>query len=198
MIKRIIILAWISLSVVLNTSAQTEEELKPSVLKQHKEAFFASDSADVIVKDIGKIHRTVHGALNNTAFDRPIPYVVKLNEKGNISIDMPCGDEETDEYYYVSVLTQHYNLDSALVLAKIKGVDAIFQFEGYSYDRYAREAEIACVTVRQIENLYYVNAAIRFPKTEMIIDKKALKKNLRILEKRSRNNLTNHKHNHKK
>lgn len=177
---------WISLSVVLRTYAQTTEELKQTILQKHKEAFFASDSADVLANDLGKIRRTVHGALDNTAFDRPIPYVVKLSETGNISTGLPCGDEETDEYYYVSVLAQHNNLDSALVLAKIKGVDVIFQFEGYSYDRYMREAEIACVTVRQIEDLFYVNAAIRFPKTEIIINKKALNKNLRKLEKRSK------------
>lgn len=183
--KRIIILMWISLSVVLSTYAQTTEELKQAILQKHKEAFFASDSADVLANDLGKIRHTVHGALDNTAFDRPIPYVVKLSEKGNISMDMPCGDEETDEYYYVSVLAQHNNLDSALVLAKVKGVDVIFQFEGYSYDRYMREAEIACVTVRQIEDLFYVNAAIRFPKTTFVVNEKVLKRNMRKLNKES-------------
>jgi len=149
-------------------------------MQKSKSTFFAMDSAVVILHDLGWV-----GQLKDKAkfSENAIPSVYRLVNKDRYTFELPCWDFDTDEYRSASVVTEHKCLDSALVQAKIDGVDDIFRrsqtyISGHSrkdaldyhvdsvayvedYADYMRKAQFACLCIMKTPKKYIVNATIR-------------------------------------
>lgn len=129
-------------------------------LQLSKEAFFASDSAEIIVRDLGWAERFITGAKIS---EGSLPSVFRGDEHG-FSVELPCWEMDTPEYFTANVVVEHSRIDSALILAKIKGVDEQFimqKFENYTYTDYMRNAMFSCVCISKNNKKYIVNASIR-------------------------------------
>lgn len=155
-------------------------EKMEQAFQRSRDAFFASDSADNIINDLGWAKRLVTDAKIQ---EGTIPSVYK-NKGATFTIELPCWEEDTDEYMSSNVIAEHKRLDSALVKAKIQGVDEIFRRsktnETYSKDNkgelhldsieyvdnyadYARNAVFSCLCIMKSKKKYLVNATIRIP-----------------------------------
>lgn len=157
-------------------------------LQRKKAEFFVSDSAYIVAHDLGWVRRIVSDAKIS---DNSTPLVYKnINETG-FTIELPCWDVDTDTYRSAVVVTEHSRLDSALIKAKIEGVDNIFlrsncyiktsstdigeyktdSIEYYdSYTDYIRNARFSCVCITKGKKTYIVNATIHIPIKLDILD----------------------------
>ena len=143
----------LSRDIVYDENAEKYQQ----ALQRSKDAFFASDSADIIYNNLGWAERL----LNETEFD-------------------------TDEFLAASVVVEHKQLGSALVEAKMQGVDAIYSCSNQrivahsnekddyvvdtieyteQYADYMRKAQFACLCIMKEKKKYIVNATIRIPKS---------------------------------
>ena len=148
--------------------------------QQAKDKFLMLDSADAIMQDIGWTGRIVKEA----KIQESIPSVYKSVNNTGFTIELPCWEYDTDEYYSATVLVEHTNLDSALVRAKVQGVDDIYSRskvnESFhyneqkelildsieytnSYAEYMERAQFSCLCITKDKKKYIVNATIRIP-----------------------------------
>lgn len=153
-------------------------------LQRSKDKFYALDSANAIMQDLGWAKRIVKEAKIS---ENTIPTVFKRVNEESFTIELPCWDFDTDgysnEYMSVSVIVEHIQLDSALVKAKMKGVEDLFaqsetqvvsryNEDGYvidsveyvdNYVDYAGMAQFSCLCITKYKKKYIVNATIRIP-----------------------------------
>ena len=128
-------------------------------LQLSKEAFFALDSAEMIVRDLGWAERFITGAKIS---EGSLPSVFRGDEQG-FSVELPCWESDTNDHLSVTVVTEHAKLDSALIRAKIKGVDELFiaqRIDSYTYADYMHNAMFSCVCITKEKKKYIVNATI--------------------------------------
>ena len=152
-------------------------------LQRSKDAFFASDSADIIYNNLGWAERL----LNETKISGSnMPSVFKSIDNDRFTIELPCWEFDTDEFLAASVVVEHKQLGSALVEAKMQGVDAIYSCSNQrivahsnekddyvvdtieyteQYADYMRKAQFACLCIMKEKKKYIVNATIRIPKS---------------------------------
>lgn len=173
-------------------------------LQRSKDAFFATDSADIIYNNLGWAGRLLTDAKISGAH---IPFVYKSIDGDRFTIEMPCWGYDTYEYWISTVVVEHKQLDSALVKAKMQGVDDIYMrsekyISGHSeseafdfhidsvafvrdYAEYMREASFACLFIIEEKKKYIVNATIQIPNPKYIDDRKAFEKfNEEVLRER--------------
>lgn len=161
-------------------------------LQMHKSEFFANDSANAIVRDLGWAERLISGA-KFTA--ESLPIVFRGNEHG-FSVELPCWEMDSEEYRAANVIVEHGRIDSALILAKIQGVDELLMksesrityhsndstdwhtdsitFES-SYEEIMRKARFSCVCIAKNKKKYIVNATIRVPNRRYLDEDKVRK-----------------------
>ena len=128
-------------------------------LQLSKEAFFTLDSAEMIVRDLGWAERFITGAKIS---EGSLPSVFRGDEQG-FSVELPCWESDTNDHLSVTVVTEHAKLDSALIRAKIKGVDELFiaqKIGSYTYADYMHNAMFSCVCITKEKKKYIVNATI--------------------------------------
>lgn len=128
-------------------------------LQLSKEAFFALDSAEMIVRDLGWAERFITGAKIS---EGSLPSVFRGDEHG-FSVELPCWEMDTPKYIIANVVVEHSRIDSALILARIKGVDELYvmqKIDDYTYTDYMRNAKFSCVCLIKEKKKYIVNATI--------------------------------------
>lgn len=152
-------------------------------LQRSKDAFFATDSSTIIYNNLGWAERLLTGAKIS---DTNIPSVFKSIDNDRFTIKLPCWESDTEEFWVSSVVVEHKSLDSALIKAKIQGVDDIYMrsetyISGHSgkeawdyhvdsvayvqdYADYIRKAQFACLCIVKEKKKYIVNATIQIPK----------------------------------
>lgn len=137
------------------------------------------------VDDLGWVERILREAKIE---ENTIPTVYKSTDNGaGFTVELPCWEYDSDEYHTANVVIEHKRLDSALVKAKIQGLDDIYykyaQCHTYHYENneltldsinymvnfagYMREAQFSCLCIKKTRNLYIVNATIRIPIRKM-------------------------------
>ena len=148
-------------------------------LQLSKEAFFAQDSAEMIVRDLGWAERFITGAKIS---EGSLPSVFR-GDKHGFSVELPCWETDSHEYN-ANVVVEHARIDSALILAKIQGVDELLmkseshisysttdsinwqidkiEYES-SYEEIMRKARFTCVCIVKEKKKYLVNATISLP-----------------------------------
>ena len=144
---------------------ETAEKFQ-QVLLRSKNQFLQSDSADIIMHDIGWANRIVNEAKIS---ENTIPSVFKKVNDKSFTVELPCWDFDTDEFWAATVRVEHKRLDSALVNAKIQGVDDIFMRVMDDYKDYMRKAQFSCLYIVKWRKKYMVNATILIPKKEYIL-----------------------------
>lgn len=164
------------------------EAICQQALQKSKDTFWENDSASIIVNDLGWAQAFVNDPKDIRILAIPksnaMPPVYRSQDGHNFSPELyPCFDFDTQEYRSSSVIAEHVRLDSALVRAKILGVDDIFgrsgqrieYEEGYtirsvaytdSYTDYMRKAQFSCVSIIKAKKKYIVNATICIPNKE--------------------------------
>lgn len=161
---------YICVVLVLVSCASKKQALVPVVhdentnklyqaLQLSKDAFFALDSAEMIVRDLGWAERFITGAKIS---EGSLPSVFRGDEQG-FSVELPCWESDTNEHLTATVVTEHAKLDSALILARIKGVDELYvmqKIDDYTYTDYMRNAKFSCVCLIKEKKKYIVNATI--------------------------------------
>lgn len=171
--KRNKLLYYLTLLLVLVSCASKKQAVVPIVhdenadklyqaLQLSKDAFFASDSAEIIVRDLGWAERFITGAKIS---EGSLPSVFRGDEHG-FSVELPCWETDSPEYFTANVVVEHSRIDSALILAKIKGVDEQFimqKIDNYTYIDYMRNAMFSCLFITLEKKKYIVNATIRIP-----------------------------------
>lgn len=128
-------------------------------LQLSKDAFFALDSAEIIVRDLGWAERFITGAKIS---EGSLPSVFRGDEQG-FSVELPCWEMDTPKYIIANVVVEHSRIDSALILARIKGVDELYvmqKIDDYTYTDYMRNAKFSCVCLIKEKKKYIVNATI--------------------------------------
>ena len=169
----------LSRDIVYDENAEKYQQ----ALQRSKDAFFASDSADIIYNNLGWAERL----LNETKISGSnMPSVFKSIDNDRFTIELPCWEFDTDEFLAASVVVEHKQLGSALVEAKMQGVDAIYSCSNQrivahsnekddyvvdtieyteQYADYMRKAQFACLCIIKKKKKYIVNATIRIPKS---------------------------------
>ena len=169
----------LSRDIVYDENAEKYQQ----ALQRSKDAFFASDSADIIYNNLGWAERL----LNETKIScSNMPSVFKSIDNDRFTIELPCWEFDTDEFLAASVVVEHKQLGSALVEAKMQGVDAIYSCSNQrivahsnekddyvvdtieyteQYADYMRKAQFACLCIMKEKKKYIVNATIRIPKS---------------------------------
>lgn len=147
----------LSKNIVYDANA---EKLQQS-LQHNKDIFFTTDSADIICRDLGWAERIVSGAKISM---HTIPFVFKNVDNNVFSVEMPCQEFDTNEFWASTVIVEHKRLDSALVKAKIQGVDDIYVRLMDDYEDYMRKAQFSCLCITKEKTKYIVNATIRVPR----------------------------------
>lgn len=169
----------LSRDIVYDENAEKYQQ----ALQRSKDAFFASDSADIIYNNLGWAERL----LNETKISGSnMPSVFKSIDNDRFTIELPCWEFDTDEFLAASVVVEHKQLGSALVEAKMQGVDAIYSCSNQrivahsnekddyvvdtieyteQYADYMRKAQFACLCIMKEKKKYIVNATIRIPKS---------------------------------
>lgn len=169
-----------NLSNDITYDANTEKYIQ--ALQRSKDAFLVTDSADIICNDLGWARRLVNGAKIE---ENTIPSLYKNEGDGLFRVSLPCQEYDSDEFWVSTVVVEHKQLDSALIKAKIQGVDDIFsrsenQIKAHSdsevdfivdsvayvnnYADYMRKAQFACLCIVKAKKKYIVNATVRIPK----------------------------------
>lgn len=157
-----------------------ESEKLQQSLQHNKDAFFATDSADIICRDLGWAERIVSGAKISM---HTIPFVFKNVDNNVFSVEMPCQEFDTDEFWASTVIVEHKRLDSALVKAKIQGVDDIYVRLMDDYEDYMRKAQFSCLCIMKEKTKYIVNATILIPKKRLSISPDLEKESNRISQR---------------
>ncbi len=158
---------------------QNAEKMQKAFL-QAKDKFLMSDSVDAIMQDIGWTRRI----LKEAKIQGSVPSVYRSINNNGFTIELPCWEYDTDEYHSAIVIVEHTNLDSALVRAKIQGVDDIYSRsetnESFHYNEqkefildsieysnnyaeYMEKAQFSCLCITKDKKKYIVNATIRIP-----------------------------------
>ena len=155
-------------------------------LQRSKDAFLATDSADIISNDLGWAKRLVNGAKVEV---NTIPSVYKNEGDGLFRVSLPCQEYDSDEFWVSTVVVEHKQLDSALIKAKIQGVDDIYieRSDSYeesswnenlyymidsiqytdNYSEFIRRATLSCVYIIKTHETYIVNATIFIPRFKL-------------------------------
>lgn len=162
--------------VVYDINAQKFQQL----LQRKKASFMSSDSAANIVCDLGWAERIVTDA---KIPEHNVPSVFRLVEGTSdvFSVQSPCVEINSEEYLSAIVFAEHVQLDSALINAKIKGVDAIYMQLKDDYADYMRKARFSCLCIVRDKKKYIVNATVFVPLKEFIIDENKIDKNINKL-----------------
>lgn len=157
-----------------------ELQIQQQLFNRYKSEFMKSDSSAIIVRDLGWAERVLTDA---KIPECDIPPVFKLVEGTSdvFSVQSPCVDINSEEYLSAVVFAEHVQLDSALINAKIKGVDAIYMQLMDDYADYMRKARFSCLCVMKAKKKYIVNATVFIPRKKFVIDEEALKENLNKL-----------------
>ena len=141
-------------------------EMCRKLLQRSKDAFFATDSANVICNDLGWVKRLLSEAKIS---DTNMPSVFKRTDNDRFTMELPCWEFDTDEFWAATVVVEHKQLDSAIVNAKIQGVDDIFMRVVDDYADYMRKAQFSCLCLTKGKKKYLVNATILIPKKEIML-----------------------------
>ena len=161
-----------------------EVETYQQVFQRSKDKFLLSDSANAITQDLGWAKRIVTEAKIS---ENTIPYVFKCVNDNCFTLELPCWEFDTPDYKSANVVVEHNRLDSALVKAKMQGIDEIYicnsdkcydssstiKFEHSidsieyqdDYADYVRYARFSCICITKTKNKYIVNATIVIPRT---------------------------------
>lgn len=131
-------------------------------LQRSKDIFFASDSSNTIYYDLGWAGLLLTDAKIS---EKTIPSVYKSIDNDRFTIELPCWEFDTDEYWAATVVVEHKQLDSALVKAKMQGVDDIYMRAMGDYVDYMSKAQFACICIVKEKKKYIVNATIRIQKS---------------------------------
>lgn len=168
-------------------------EIYQRALQRSRDQFYAMDSANAIAQDLGWAKRIVKEA--KISGNAAIPSVFKIVDDESFTIELPCWEFETDgysnAYQSVSVLVEHNQLDSALIKAKMQGVEDLFSQsetrvashynadEGYmidsiefvdNYADYIGKAQFSCLCIMKQKKKYIINATIRIPNKNYITE----------------------------
>lgn len=196
-IARTIVIVIISFIIMIPLHAQRNEKRQVisvfeqsddkcnKAMQESKNLFWLSDSATIIANELGWAKVFLTDSMSIKILDAPkgdmMPPVYRSDDgKSYFTEFYPCWDFDTPEYLYSSVVAEHLLLDSALVKAKIQGVDDIFirsgqqikYEEGYTnytiaytdnYIDYIRSAQFSCVCILKAKKKYIVNSTIRIP-----------------------------------
>ena len=189
--KRNKLLYYLTLLLVLVSCASKKQAVVPVVhdeitdklyqaLQHRKDEFFASDSAEMIVRDLGWAERFITGAKIS---EGSLPSVFRGDEHG-FSVELPCWETDSPEYFTANVVVEHSRIDSALILAKMRGADELLMKSGYNisylttdsinwqidkiefkccYEEIMRKARFSCVCIAKEKKKYIVNATIQIP-----------------------------------
>ena len=157
--------------------ANIEKSLK--TFQQRKNQFFVSDSAQALIQNIGWAQRIVSDAKIKM---EDIPSVYKNIDNSHFSVELPCWEFDSPEYQTANVIVEHRRIDSAIVLAKIKGIDEIYyrsqvqvvsqlhERDEYhvdsvkysdTYEYYVRNAYLTCLCISKRKKIFIVNATIQ-------------------------------------
>lgn len=149
--------------VIENLVVDPESQQLQYALLEEKAAFMGTDSSAIIVRDLGWAERVLTDAKIS---DHDIPPVFRLVEGTNdvFSVQSPCFEINSEEYLSAVVFTEHVRIDSALINAKIKGVDAIYMQLMDDYADYMRKARFSCLCVMKDKKKYVVNATVFVPR----------------------------------
>ena len=135
-------------------------------LKKGKDVFFATDSANVICNNLGWAESLLTEAkISKTN----MPSVFRSSDNDRFTIEMPCWEFDTNEFWAANVVVEHKRLDSALVKAKVQGVDDIYMRIAYDYGDYMRNAQFSCLCITKRKKKYIINATILIPKKKFLI-----------------------------
>lgn len=167
----------LSNDIVYDANAEKYQQ----ALQRSKNAFFATDSADIIYNSLGWAERLLTEAKIS---EISMPSVFKSADNDRFTIELPCWEYDTEEFWTSTVVVEHKQLDSALVKAKMQGVDDIYsrsssrivaqhdekddyvvdtiEYKGL-YADYMRKAQFACLCIKKDKKKYIVNATIRIP-----------------------------------
>jgi len=117
-----------------------------------------------IINDLGWVERIV----NSTKIkEDEIPSVYKSTENNTFTVELPCWESDTDEYYTACVIVENKHLDNAIVAAKKQGINDIRRSINDSAgikSEYINKAQFACLCIMKTQKKYIVNATIRIPK----------------------------------
>lgn len=126
--------------------------------QRKSEKTFVSDSANNLSCNIGWVAQLV---ANYKIKMNTMPYVFKRIDAERFSIELPCWENDNDESLVANVISEHHQLDSAMILAKQQGVDIIHNQLLYNYEECLNNAEFSCVCIVKEKKKYIVNATIR-------------------------------------
>ena len=135
------------------------------LLQRSKDTFFATDSANVICNNLGWAERLLTEAKIS---DTNMPSVFKRIDNDRFTIELPCWEFDTDEFLAATVVVEHKQLDSALMKAKMQGVDDIYMRLADDYENYMRKAQFSCLCIVKGKKKYIVNATILIPKKKFV------------------------------
>lgn len=128
--------------------------------QRKSEKTFVSDSSNNLSCNIGWVAQLV---ANYKIKMNTMPYVFKRIDAERFSIELPCWENDNDEFLVANVLAEHSQLDSALILAKQQGADIIHNQLLYNDEECLNNAEFSCVCILKEKKKYIVNATIRTP-----------------------------------
>lgn len=128
--------------------------------QRKSEKTFVSDSSNNLSCNIGWVAQLV---ANYKIKMNTMPYVFKKIDAERFAIELPCWENDNDESFVANVISEHNQLDSALILAKKQGVDIIHNHLLYNYAECMNNAEFSCVCIQKEKKKYIVNATIRMP-----------------------------------
>ena len=169
----------LSNDIVYDANAEKYQQ----ALQRSKNTFFTIDSANIICNDLGWAERLLTDVKIS---DTNIPSVYKSIDNDRFAIELPCWGIDTDEFWATTVVVEHKQLDSALIKAKVQGVDDIYSRSSSRvvahYDKkddyvvdtieyteqyvdYMRKAQFACLSIMQEKKKYIVNATIEIHKS---------------------------------
>ena len=156
-------------------------EKEQAAFQKIKNEFLMSDSAYAIMHDIGWTRRIANEVKIK---ENTLPSIFRIVNDESFTIELPCWELDTEQFYAANVIVENTNLDSALVYAKIQGVDDIFKRssknEVYQHnelqefvldsivytDKYAdyiKKAQFSCLCIIKDKKKYIVNATIMIP-----------------------------------
>lgn len=157
---------------------ETAEKYQRALLNS-KNQLLQLDSANTIIQDLGWARRIIKEAKIS---ENTIPPVFKCINDDSFTIELPCWEFDSPEYQTANVIVEHRRIDSAIVLAKIKGIDEIYSrsqvqvvsqlnerdeyledIVKYSdtYEYYVRNAYLTCLCISKRKKIFIVNATVQ-------------------------------------
>lgn len=128
--------------------------------QKHAVTAGSADAVNVNAGDLGWAKRLM---TDYQIKENVMPYVFRSANDGYFSVELPCWDEDSEMYYTANVITEHPQLDSALILAKQQGIDLI-SYAKTSDEINTRKADLSCVCIVKNKTSYIINATVRIPK----------------------------------